>query len=137
MRFCPESIHYLHKDFEEPKIEEVGEDDAADKVEEAEKVEDNDVDPGACLDDELPKDSRGPVAELPGKAVAKDPEKPVVRFPEKAVVKVPWRAVIKYPEKTVAMFPEKPVIKVPKRVVVKFLRKLQPYSQGIVTPRSQ
>ena len=59
------SIHYLHKDCEEPKTEEVGEDDAADTVEDAEEVEDNDDDSGAiraCLDDKLVKDLSSPVA---------------------------------------------------------------------------
>ena len=122
--FCVffKSVHYLHKECEKPKIEEVGEDDDANTVEKAEEVGDDDDDPGAnsaCLDDELAKDLRGAVAELPGKAVAKDTEKPVARFPEKPAAKFPGSAVIKDPEKTVARFPEKAAIKVPKRAVIK------------------
>ena len=91
--FCVffKSVHYLHKECEKPKIEEVGEDDDANTVKKAEEVGDDDDDPGAnsaCLDDELAKDSRSPVTKLSRKAVAKDPEMEVARLlrkPERAV----------------------------------------------------
>ena len=79
------------------------------EVEEDEEMRDNDDDPGgvrACLEAELAKDPRKPVAKFQSRFATRFPRNRVVNFPGKPAAQSLRKPATKFPESVVAKFPK-------------------------------